>query len=78
VRFRHAKFWLVVADGCGRATARSREIATLGITIDLFYEYGPAQRLYGTRGYIPEARAHAVYYSCRFPVCDRAAAQRGA
>jgi GNAT superfamily N-acetyltransferase len=33
--------------------ARHRGIETLGITIGLFDEYGPAQRLYGRRGYIP-------------------------
>jgi GNAT superfamily N-acetyltransferase len=36
--------------------ARSRGIATLGITVGLFDEYGPAQRLYGRRGYIPDGR----------------------
>jgi len=36
--------------------ARDRGIATLGITVGLFDEYGPAQRLYGRRGYIPDGR----------------------
>lgn len=36
--------------------ARDRGIATLGITVGLFDEYGPAQRLYGGRGYIPDGR----------------------
>jgi GNAT superfamily N-acetyltransferase len=36
--------------------ARERGIATLGITVGLFDEYGPAQRLYGQRGYIPDGR----------------------
>ncbi len=36
--------------------ARDRGIATLGITGGLFDEYGPAQRLYGRRGYIPDGR----------------------
>jgi GNAT superfamily N-acetyltransferase len=36
--------------------ARERNIATLGITVGLFDEYGPAQRLYGRRGYIPDGR----------------------
>lgn len=36
--------------------ARDRDIATLGITVGLFDEYGPAQRLYGRRGYIPDGR----------------------
>ena len=35
---------------------RERGIATLGITVGLFDEYGPAQRLYGRRGYIPDGR----------------------
>jgi len=36
--------------------ARDHGIATLGITVGLFDEYGPAQRLYGWRGYIPDGR----------------------
>lgn len=36
--------------------ARDRGIATLGITVGLFDECGPAQRLYGRRGYIPDGR----------------------
>jgi GNAT superfamily N-acetyltransferase len=36
--------------------ARDRAITTLGITVGLFDEYGPAQRLYGRRGYIPDGR----------------------
>ena len=36
--------------------ARGRGIATLGITVGLFDEYGPAQRMYGQRGYIPDGR----------------------
>ena len=36
--------------------ARDRGIARLGITAGLFDEYGPAQRLYGRRGYIPDGR----------------------
>jgi len=36
--------------------ARDRGIATLGITVGVFDEYGPAQRLYGRRGYIPDGR----------------------
>ena len=35
---------------------RDRGIATLGITVGLFDEYGPAQRLYGRRGYNPDGR----------------------
>ena len=34
--------------------ARNRGNAALGITVGLFDEYGPAQRLYGQRGYIPD------------------------
>ena len=36
--------------------ARDRGIATLGITVGLFDEYGPAQRMYGQRGYVPDGR----------------------
>ena len=36
--------------------ARERGIATLGITVGLFDEYGPAQRLYGQHGYVPDGR----------------------
>jgi len=36
--------------------ARDRGIATLGITVGLFDEYGPAQRMYSQRGYIPDGR----------------------
>jgi len=36
--------------------AHDRGIATLGITVGLFDEYGPAQRMYGRRGYIPDGR----------------------
>jgi GNAT superfamily N-acetyltransferase len=36
--------------------ARDRGIATLGITVGLFDEYGPAQQLYGRRGYVPDGR----------------------
>jgi GNAT superfamily N-acetyltransferase len=36
--------------------ARHRGISTLGITVGLSDEYGPAQRLYGRRGYIPDGR----------------------
>jgi GNAT superfamily N-acetyltransferase len=36
--------------------ARDRGIATVGITVGLFDEYGPAQRLYGRRGYVPDGR----------------------
>jgi len=35
---------------------RDRGIATLGITVGLFDGYGPAQRLYGRRGYTPDGR----------------------
>jgi GNAT superfamily N-acetyltransferase len=36
--------------------ARDRGITTVGITVGLFDDYGPAQRLYGQRGYIPDGR----------------------
>ena len=35
---------------------RDRGIVTLGITVGLFDEYGPAQRMYARRGYIPDGR----------------------
>jgi GNAT superfamily N-acetyltransferase len=36
--------------------AWERGVTTLGITVGLFDEYGPAQRLYGQRGYVPDGR----------------------
>ena len=36
--------------------ASDRGIASLGITVGLFDEYGPAQRMYGQRGYVPDGR----------------------
>jgi hypothetical protein len=42
-------------DAAGQL-ARDRGIATLGITVGLSGEYGPAQRLYGRRGYVPDGR----------------------
>ena len=36
--------------------ACERGATTLGITVGLFDEYGPAQRLYGQRGYVPDGR----------------------
>jgi GNAT superfamily N-acetyltransferase len=36
--------------------ARERGVTTLGITVGLFDDYGPAQRLYGQRGYVPDGR----------------------
>ena len=36
--------------------ARGRGVAILGITVGLFDEYGPAQRLYAVRGYVPDGR----------------------
>jgi GNAT superfamily N-acetyltransferase len=36
--------------------ARARGIATLGITVGLTDDYGPAQRLYAVRGYVPDGR----------------------
>ena len=36
--------------------ARDRGITTLGVTVGLFDDYGPAQRLYAQRGYIPDGR----------------------
>ena len=36
--------------------ARDRGITRLGITVGLSGEYGPAQQLYGRRGYVPDGR----------------------
>ena len=36
--------------------ARARGLGTLGITVGLFDAYGPAQRLYAQRGYLPDGR----------------------
>ncbi len=36
--------------------ARRRGAAELGITVGLFDDYGPAQRLYARRGYLPDGR----------------------
>jgi len=36
--------------------ARDRGVATLGITVGLSGKYGPAQRLYALRGYVPDGR----------------------
>jgi hypothetical protein len=46
----------VLMDGVEQS-ARDLGLATLGITVGLSGEYGPAQRLYGGRGYIPDGRA---------------------
>jgi GNAT superfamily N-acetyltransferase len=48
--------------GAAEDLARSRGIAALGITVGLFDEYGPAQRLYALRGYVPDGRG-----ACRGP-----------
>jgi GNAT superfamily N-acetyltransferase len=53
--FRREGVATLLMDGAEQL-ARSRGIATLGITVGLFDEYGPAQRLYGQRGYIPDGR----------------------
>jgi GNAT superfamily N-acetyltransferase len=36
--------------------ARDRGFTALGITVGLFDEYGPAQRMYARRGYVPDGR----------------------
>jgi hypothetical protein len=36
--------------------ARDRGVVALGITVGLSGEYGPAQRLYALRGYVPDGR----------------------
>ena len=45
----------LLMDAAGQL-ARDRGIATLGITVGLSSEYGPAQQLYGRRGYVPDGR----------------------
>lgn len=42
------------------ALARARGHPALGITVGLFAEYGPAQRLYVKRGYVPDGRGVCV------------------
>jgi GNAT superfamily N-acetyltransferase len=37
--------------------ARDRGVETLDTTVGLFDQYGPAQQMYGRRGYIPDGRA---------------------
>jgi len=54
-RFRRRGVATLLMDGVEQL-ARERGIATLGITVGLFGEYGPAPRLYGRRGYIPDGR----------------------
>jgi hypothetical protein len=39
-----------------RRRGRGAGVATLGITVALFDAYGPAQRMYGQRGYVPDGR----------------------
>jgi GNAT superfamily N-acetyltransferase len=34
----------------------ARGISELGVTVGLFDEYGPAQRMYAKRGYVPDGR----------------------
>jgi GNAT superfamily N-acetyltransferase len=36
--------------------ARERGAGAMGITVGLFDEYGPAQRMYALRGYVPDGR----------------------
>jgi hypothetical protein len=36
--------------------ARDRGATELGVTVGLFDVYGPAQRLYARRGYLPDGR----------------------
>ncbi len=45
-----------------RISARSR---TVGLGVCLHVGYGPAQRLYALRGYVPDGRG--VYYQERYP-----------
>ena len=53
--FRRQRVATLLMDETERM-AHDRGVATLGITVGLFDEYGPAQRLYGRRGYVPDGR----------------------
>jgi GNAT superfamily N-acetyltransferase len=53
--FRRQGIATLLMDGAEQL-ARDRGVTALGITVGLFDEYGPAQRLYGRRGYIPDGR----------------------
>lgn len=53
--FRRQGVATLLMDGAEQLV-RDRGIGTLGITVGLFDEYGPAQRLYGRRGYVPDGR----------------------
>jgi hypothetical protein len=43
--------------GAAEDLARRRGAAELAMTVELFDEYGPAQRLYARRGYLPDGRS---------------------
>jgi len=53
--FRRRGIATLLMDAAERL-ARERGVPTLGITVGLFDAYGPAQRLYGQRGYVPDGR----------------------
>jgi GNAT superfamily N-acetyltransferase len=53
--FRQQGVATLLMDAAEQPT-RDWGIVTLGITVALFDEYGPAQRLYGRRGYISGGR----------------------
>jgi GNAT superfamily N-acetyltransferase len=53
--FRRRGVATLLMDAAGQL-ACDRGITTLGVTVGLFDEYGPAQRLYGRRGHVPDGR----------------------
>jgi GNAT superfamily N-acetyltransferase len=54
-RFRRLGVGSALMDAAEQLAARRGRLA-VGITVGLFDEYGPAQRLYAKRGYVPDGR----------------------
>jgi GNAT superfamily N-acetyltransferase len=54
-RWRRRGVATLLMDAAERLAAE-RGVSTLGITVGLFDAYGPAQRMYGRRGYVPDGR----------------------
>ena len=53
--FRRSRVATALMDSAEQLAA-TRGRSTVGITVGLFDEYGPAQRLYARRGYVPDGR----------------------
>lgn len=53
--FRRAGVAMALMDSAEQLAA-ARGKSTVGITVGLFGQYGPAQRLYAKRGYLPDGR----------------------